>query len=277
MGLDKLNLTVFEPPDSSLLDEIGIVREDPSRRNLYKYFVDLGHCQIMWHPHKFGPKINERIGYTKLDFSPKHFPSFSDLENSLRQYFYSGNGLPLSRFEVSRIDIKADIENLPIPLVLGRMFRKGLRDTSFNYFKGTIYMGYNPRTRIYDKTSEIKARQAKGRELLALEKEILESEKKLTRFEVMIKRPQFTLDRLAQEESTLIEYFDRIDFYDFEDALEITEGGGLQMLLKNARREFRKNLEEFKSEEISQRIKNDFLAGFREWMRPKAGINDIPF
>jgi polar amino acid transport system substrate-binding protein len=70
----------------------------------------LGNCQVMWHPHKYGPSQNEKIGYTKINFSPKHFPSFADLEACLRQYFHGGYKGSLNRFEVSRIDIKADME-----------------------------------------------------------------------------------------------------------------------------------------------------------------------
>lgn len=278
MGLDKLNLTIFEPVDSSLLDEIGYVREDKHRRNLYKYFVNLDHCQIMWYPHKFGPKGNERIAYSKLDFSPKHFSSIQELESSLRQYFPNGGFKgSLNRFEVSRIDIKADIENLPIPIVLARMFMKGLRDSSFSYYKGTIYMGVNPRFRIYDKTKEIQARQRDRVEILPNELEIVESGKQLTRFEVTIKRPGFCLDQLLSVEDQLTKYFDRMEFYDFEDAEVINGAGGLQLLLKNTRREFRKKLDEFKSTEISNRILNNFITGFRDWMNPKANIIDVPF
>jgi hypothetical protein len=228
MGLDKLNLTIFEPVDRSLMEDIGIVVEDAHRSRIYKYFVDLGNCQVMWHPHKFGPEHNEKIAYTKIDFSPKYFPSFAELEASLRQFFPNGGYKgPLSRFEVSRVDIKADIEDLPIPIVLGRIFKSGLRDTSFNYFKGTIYMGMNPKFRIYDKKKELMARKKKNSVLLPHEIEILDLGNNLTRFEVMIKRPQFSLDQLASKEFFLLKYFKQLVFYDFEDAMQIAEAGGL--------------------------------------------------
>ncbi len=277
MSLDKLNLTIFEPVDSSLMEDIGIVVEDKHRSRIYKYFVDLGNCQVMWHPHKYGPSQNERIGYTKIDFSPKHFPSFADLEACLRQYFHGGYKGSLNRFEVSRIDIKADIEDLPILLVLGRIFQKGLRDTSFSYFKGTIYMGVNPKFRIYNKTAEIKARKRKRQSLLPHEQEILDSEKELTRFEVMIKRPQFSLDQLFSKENFLLNHFKKLDFYDFEDAEQIANVGGLHLLIKNVRREYRKKLEIFKSSQMSSAIESEFLTGFRSWMSPNPNINKVPF
>ncbi len=247
MSLDKLCLTIFEPVDRSLMDELGDVREDMHRRNLYKYFINLDHCQIMWHPHKFGPKGNERIGYTKLDFSPKHFKSFSELESCLRQYFprggYKGS---LSRFEVSRIDINADLENIPTSIVLARIFKSGLRSSSFNLQKGTIYMGVNPKLRVYDKTKEISDRKYKRR-ILPHEQEILDSGKQLTRFELTIKRPQFSLDQLSSKEDFLLKFFRQLSFYDFEDAEQISDAGGLQLLFKFFRREKRKVLEIYKS------------------------------
>ncbi len=277
MSLDKLNLTIFEPIDRDLMEDIGIVVEDKNRSRIYKYFVDLGNCQVMWHPHKYGPSQNERIGYTKIDFSPKHFPSFADLEACLRQYFHGGYKGSLNRFEVSRIDIKADIEDLPILLVLGRIFQRGLRDTSFSYFKGTIYMGVNPKFRIYNKTAEIKARKRKRQTLLPHEQDILDSGKEVTRFEVMIKRPQFSLDQLFSKENFLLSHFKKLDFYDFEDAEQIANVGGLHLLIKNVRREFRKKLEIFKSSQMEYEIENAFLTGFRSWMAPDPQINDVPF
>ncbi|MBT6029677.1 MAG: hypothetical protein HOH13_05180, partial [Crocinitomicaceae bacterium] len=67
MGLDKLNLTIFEAPDRELLDEIGFVSTDEYRNRFYKYFCNLDHIQIMWHPHKFGPELNEKMAYAKID------------------------------------------------------------------------------------------------------------------------------------------------------------------------------------------------------------------
>lgn len=281
MSLDKLNLTIFEPVDRSLMEDIGIIVEDPHRSRIYKYFVDLGNCQVMWHPHKYGPSQNEKIGYTKIDFSPKHFPSFSELEATLRQFFPNGGYQgSLNRFEVSRIDIKSDIEDLPIPIVLARVFKSGLRATSFSFFKGTIYMGINPRFRIYDKTEEIKARKRKdryGTTLLPHEVEILESKKQLTRFEVMIKRPMFSLDQLLSKESYLLNHFKKLTFYDFEDAKQISQIGGLQLLFTFFRREKRKILEVYKSSQMANEIENNFLTGFRSWMAPNPNINEVPF
>ena len=141
-------------------------------------------------------------------------------------------------------------------------------------------MGYNPKYRIYDKTEEIRARERKdryGTTLLPHEDEILESKKQLTRFEVMIKRPMFTLDQLLSKEGFLLNHFKKLSFYDFEDAKQISQVGGLQLLIKNARREFGKKLEVYKSSKMSNAIEKGFLTGFRSWMAPDPKINDVPF
>ncbi|QPJ65375.1 MAG: hypothetical protein G3M78_08215 [Candidatus Nitrohelix vancouverensis] len=278
MGLDKLNLTIYESIDSQLLEEIGSVYVS-GRDKLYRYFCDLGHCQIMWHPHKFGPEGNSRIAYTKIDFSPKHFPSFNALLSALQNYFPHNHDIGLNRFHISRIDVKADIENLPLDVVQARLFIKGLRRDSLNIFKSSIYMGSNPKVRIYSKTKELKARLKQDRELTEWEQTIVDSEKELTRFEIMIKRPGLSLNELAQSPASLVSYFDRLEFYDFEDDQNISSAGGLQMLLRNTRREFRKPLEQFKADTMKQMIRQTFLNGINQWFDSgeQAPDEDIPF
>jgi hypothetical protein len=84
---------------------------------------------------------------------------------TLQNYFFTPNPISLDRFTVSRVDVKADVENLPLDVVMARLFVKGLRKDSFSIYKGTIYMGVNPKIRIYDKTKEIKARMKKDYDL----------------------------------------------------------------------------------------------------------------
>ncbi len=177
MGLDKLNFTIYEHPDRALLEEIGYVSEDEHRNRFYKYFCNLDHTQIMWKPHKFGPKLNEKMAYAKLDCSPKHFSCFQEMMDSVQNYFPSPNIISLDRFTISRVDVKADIENLPLDIVQARLFVKGLRKDSLSIYKGTIYMGTDPKIKIYDKTKEIKARLKKKYDLTEWEKQVLKDKK----------------------------------------------------------------------------------------------------
>jgi hypothetical protein len=278
MGLDKLSLTIYEPPDRPLLDEIGYVSEDKFRNRFYRFFCNLDHTQIMWQPHKFGPAMNEQFAYTKVDCSPKHFSCFQDLMDTLQQYFYAQNPISLDRFTISRIDVKADVENLPLDVVMARLFVKGLRKDSFSIYKGTIYMGVDPKIRIYDKTKEIKARVKKGYELTPWEEQVLKDERQITRFEVAVKRPGLTLVELEKNPASLVSYLERLEFFNFEDDQSISSVGGLQLLLKNTRREFRKGLDEFTDKRIKQLIKDDYLAGVKTWFDDKSRtIDDVPF
>jgi len=279
MGLDKLNLTIFEPPDRELLEEIGFVSEDPYRNRFYKYFCNLGNIQLMWHPHKFGPELNERMAYTKIDCSPKFFPSFQDLISTVQNYFSSPNRISLDRFTVSRIDVKADIEDLPLDVVLARLFVKGLRRDSLGTYKGTIYMGVNPKTRIYDKTKEIKSRKKKNGELTDWEEQVLNEEREITRFEIQVVRPGIDLEMVAKEPASLVSNFDKLEFFNFEDDENISGVGGLQVILRNTHRTFKKSLYEFKDERIKQLIRDDYLEGVKAWFNDKSRIinDDVPF
>jgi hypothetical protein len=278
MGLDKLNLTIFEAPDRELLDEIGFVSTDEYRNRFYKYFCNLDHIQIMWHPHKFGPELNEKMAYAKIDCSPKYFPSFQDMINTVQNYFPSPNPISLDRFTVSRFDVKADIEDLPLDVVLARLFVKGLRRDSLGTYKGTIYMGVNPKIRIYDKLKEIKYRKKEKYELTDWEEQVLKEEKQITRFEVQVARPDIDLEMLVKDPASLVSNFERLEFFNFEDDENISAVGGLQVLLRNTYRTFKKSLYEFKDERIKQLIKEDYLAGIATWFDNESRIiDDVPF
>ena len=279
MGIDKLNLTIYEPPDTELLEEIGIVSEDEYRNRFYKYFCNLGPIQIMWKPHKYGPESNEKIAYTKIDCSPKHFSSFQELMRCVQSYFSTPNVISLDRFTISRVDVKADIENLPLDVVQARLFMKGLRKSSSKFIYGSIYMGKNPMTRIYDKLGELKYQKKKGADLTAWEEKVLTEEKEVTRFEVVIKRPGLTLDQLAKAPGYLVSYLEKLEFYDFEDDDNIAAVGGLQLLLRNTRREFRKGLDGFKDKALKQLIRENSLVGVRTWFNGESRIinEDVPF
>ncbi len=277
MGLDKLNLTIYEPPDTGKLEEVGYIQEK-DRNKIYKYFCNLGPIQFMWKPHKYGPEMNEKMAYTKVDCSPKYFTCFQELMDCVQTYFLAPNIIALNRFTISRVDVKSDIENIPLDIVLARLYLKGSRRDSLRTSYGSIYLGKDPMTRIYDKLNELKHRENKGDELTEWEKQILKEEKHITRFEVEIKRPGLDLEQLAKDPESLVAYLERLDFYDFEDDENICAAGGLQFLLRNTTRSFRKALGEFRVEALKQQIREKYLEGVATWFDNKSRIiDDVPF
>ena len=277
MGLDKLNLTIYEPPDTGKLEEVGHIQEK-DRNKIYKYFCNLGPIQFMWKPHKYGPEMNERMAYTKVDCSPKYFTCFQEMMDCVQQYFLAPNIIALNRFTISRVDVKADIENIPLDIVLARLYLKGSRRDSLRTSYGSIYLGKAPMTRIYDKLNELKHREKEGAELTEWEKQILKEEKQITRFEIEIKRPGLDLEQLAKDPESLVSYLERLEFYDFEDDENICAAGGLQFLLRNTTRSFRKALDTFRVEDLKQQIREKYLAGVATWFYNKSRIiDDVPF
>ena len=277
MGLDKLNLTIYEPPDTGKLEEVGYIQEK-DRNKIYKYFCNLGPIQFMWKPHKYGPEMNERMAYAKVDCSPKYFTCFQELMDCVQQYFLAPNTIPHNRFTISRVDVKADIENIPLDIVLARLYLKGSRRDSLRTSYGSIYLGKDPMTRIYDKLNELKHREKKGDDLTEWEKQVLKEEKHITRFEVEIKRPGLDLEQLVKDPESLVSYLERLEFYDFEDDENITATGGLQLLLRNTTRSFRKALAAFRTKDLKQQIREKYLAGVATWFYNKSRIiDDVPF
>ncbi len=87
-----------------------------------------------------------------------------------------------------------------------------------------------------------------------------------------------TLEELAKNPASLVSYFERLDFFNLEDDQSISAVGGLQLLLRNTRREFRKGLDEFTDKTIKQLIRENYLAGVATWFDNKSRIiDDIPF
>lgn len=153
MSVDKFNLTISRPVDASYLKEAGgAISEDKSqamtRRRLYKYFCKLDRAEVMWEPHKFLGEANYRIPYCKIDVNPKYFNSFNELHSYLNSIF-GIDEIDLAEFNISRLDVKSDIENLPIDVALSRLYAMGFRRESVSLYKGsTIYIGTNPKIRI---------------------------------------------------------------------------------------------------------------------------------
>ena len=163
--------------------------------------------------------------------------------NCVQTYFLAPNIIALNRFTISRVDVKADIENIPLDIVLARLYLKGSRRDSLRTSYGSIYLGKAPMTRIYDKLNELKHREKEGAELTEWEKQILKEEKQITRFEIEIKRPGLDLEQLAKDPESLVSYLERLEFYDFEDDENISNFKGLLkdyelLLLKNRLKQF---------------------------------------
>ena len=175
--IDKLSLTTYRHPNNTFLELNGDVYEQEHRKNLYKYSCRLSKAYVLWKPHKFGQEMNDRISYTKIDLNPKHFACHGDTWAYIDRVFRNGKSevdIEPEFFHVSRVDIAVDLEDFNIKHVLSSLHVKHIRDESMNFYKGTIYAGTDPKIRIYNKTSEIKARLRKGFDITEDEKRILE-------------------------------------------------------------------------------------------------------
>lgn len=278
MGIDKLSLTTHEMVKADYLKEFWSVKEDTHRLKLYKYFCEMDYAQVMWRPHKFSDETNMRIPYSKIDINPKHFDCFQFLYDYVANIF---NGQPdLEYLNISRIDLTADIENLPMDVVFSRLHVPGFNRDSLSLYKGTIYIGSNPKIRIYDKTKEIKHRQRKGWNITEWEKSIVESGKQITRFEIQLSNFKGCLKDVVNDPASLVSHFDRIRFYDFEDKEKIgSMVGGLYFLMTKINRKLRGNLDIFRSQELETMIKENYIASAKEWFQGKESLylEEIPF
>src|SRR3989337_2766924 len=200
MAIDMFDLTTYASVDRRYLEEMANIREDKLGRSLYQFYCQLDYGCVMWKPHKFGPETNDKIPFTKVDINPKYFNNFDMFYDSLLGLFCVTEVISQDSFHVSRIDLKSDIENLHIDAVLSRLYAMGYRRDSVSFYKGsTIYIGSNPKIRIYDKTKEISARLKKGGDVSESEMEILKSGKQITRFEIQIRSYKGTLKDVAAD------------------------------------------------------------------------------
>ena len=278
MGIDKLCLTTYEMVKADYLREFWKVTEDLHRSRLFKYFCEMDYAQVMWKPHKFSAETNMRIPYSKIDVNPKHFDCFQYLCEYVRNIF--NDKLDLEYTNVSRIDLTADIENLPMDVVFSRLHVPGFNRDSLSLYKGTIYIGSNPKIRIYDKTKEIKQRQKKGRHITEWERGIIESGKQITRFEIQLSNFKGCLKDVVDNPVSLVSHFDRIRFYDFEDKEKIgSMVGGLQFLMTKINRKLRGNLDKFRSKELETLIKETYITSVKEWFEKEkdSALEEIPF
>ena len=278
MGIDMFNLTTYASVDRGYLEEVADVTEDTIGKSFYKYFCKLDYGVVMWKPHKFGPEMNDRIPYTKVDINPKYFDNFKVFQGCLFGLFSEYEEMSLGRFNVSRIDLKSDIEDLPIDVVLSRLYAMGYRRDSVSLIKGsTIYVGTNPKIRIYDKIKEIKARRKKGWSVSKDDEEMLLSGKQITRFEIQIRNLKMTLQDLIDDPLELVSHFDRLQFYNFEDDGKIASMGGLQLLMSKIPRKNRAVFEKFKDKDLEEQVRNNYITSVTEWLNGNERSNDVPF
>ncbi len=227
---------------------------------------ELDKAIIFIQPHKFNERGNARIPFTKIDINPKHFECFEDMEAYILPVFNSPVLNP-EDFNVSRIDIAVDKENFPIDILLSILRIKQVRSDSISYYKGTLYIGSDPKIRIYDKVNEIKAKIKKGKQVTRYERDLLESGNRYTRFEVQIRSVKKTLKGVIDDPASFVSYFDRLEFFDFKN----NNGSGvLQVLYKYINRKFRSELEKFRDHSIVADIKDKYILSVAEWFKPHA-------
>ncbi len=267
MCIGNLSLTTSLKPDISKLKEPGRTRKDNARRRIYKNFCQLEFAEVMWEPHKFDLTTNLSIRNTKIDIHSKYFDRFYLLKEYLLNLFPNSNEIELDQFNISRIEIHSDIETLPLDIVLARLWVMGYRRESVNFYKGnTIYIGTNPKIRIFNKTSQLLNKYAKKGNLTENEMKMMNG-KSLTRFSIEIGNLKMNLIELENNSKELVSYFDRFKFYNFEDDESINRMGGFQFLMSKIRREHRKSLEKYKDKELERLMKENFNSSINQWFK----------
>jgi hypothetical protein len=263
--IDKINITTFRVPDREYLETHGVGSVDVSRSKIYEFMYMLPEGTVFCYPHKFSEKKNAGIAFTKIDMNPKYFESFDEMVAFLKILF-NDHDLNTEDFNVSRIDIAADIENISVENLLSIMNVKNIRTQSFNVYKGTIYAGNDPKIRIYDKIKEIKARLRKGKEITEYEKGLLNSGKEYARFEIQIRGVKKNLREIADDPISFVSHFDRLEF--------IKTGGNetqgiMQFIYRLINRKFRKQIEELRDIDLIENIKAAYKANIADWFREK--------
>ncbi|MGP0628667.1 hypothetical protein ACTRW9_03075 [Nitrospina sp. 32_T5] len=268
MGIGQITLTTDLKPNLFTIRSEARVKPDNLGIKFYKNFAQLEWAQVFWEPHKFGIFGNLAIPHTKINFNAQNFEGFY----SFKEYLFpliKGFAKPdLQEFHISRMEIHSDIEGLPLDTVLARLWVMGYRRESVSFYKGnSIYIGSNPKIRIFNKAQQIKTKALKGKRIPELEKAMLNSNKSITRFSIEIKNYKGTLQELANEPKELASYFDRFKFYNFEEIEPINRMGGFQILMSKIRREHRKSLEQFKDKDLEKLIRKNFLDSLLPWFK----------
>jgi hypothetical protein len=263
--IDKISITTFKAPDRGYLERHGEISVDASRMKLYEFMYKVPKATVFCYPHKFGDDMNARIPFTKIDMNPKHFECFDETFALLKILFNDYN-LIIEDFNVSRIDIAVDVENVSVENLLSIMNVKNIRTQTFNVFKGTIYAGNDPKVRIYNKVKEIKARLRKDTEITYYERGLLDSGKDWTRFEIQIRSIKKNLKEIADDPLSLASYFDKLEFIKTNG--EETHGI-MQFIYRFINRKFRKQIEELKDSDLIEKIKATYKSNVLDWFREK--------
>jgi|GEM_PF-2089880 len=270
MGIGNLNLTTSLKPKTPLLKKIGLAKHDNFKKRIYKNFCKLDFAEVFWEPHKFDLFTNLGIPYTKIDIHPKHFDRFDSLIDYLFDLFPNQIDLQFNQFNISRIEVHSDIGNLPLDVVLARLWVMGYRRESVSFYKGnTIYIGSNPKIRVFNKTNQLMRKVANRKELAKWEQDTLKKNESITRFSIEIRNFGMNLQDIADNLKQLVSYFDRFKFYNFEDEGTIPQLGGLQILLSKIRREHRKALQEFRDKDLEKLIRENFISSINQWFKKK--------
>ncbi len=266
--IDKLSLTIYRQPNFQYLELNGEIKEDQYKRNMYKYLCQLNNIVVLYEPHKFSDVRNDMIPFTKVDLNPKHFESFDHmLAHMLVIFKYEEDDrIPLVQFNITRLDVAVDLEVFTIKHILSSLHVKNIRDENMNFYKGTIYAGSDPMIRIYNKDKEIKSRLKKGWDITQYEKDLLESGKEHTRFEIQKRHIGLKLDQLPAAAEGLASYFDRLEFFDLKVDCACTV---MQYLHRQINRKFRAELEKFKDMQIVPELKHRYIQSVREWFTSK--------
>jgi hypothetical protein len=243
--------------------DLGKIKEDQTRNHIYRDMCITDKAVILYYPHKFSESRNTRIPFSNVSLNPKNFACYSEMESYLFAIFGDSKVSTLD-FNTTRIDIAVDIAEFPVDVLLSILRIQRVKTDSLNFFKGTIYAGSNPKIRIYDKTKELKHRIRRGKDdgLTEYEKQIIDSGKIYTRFEVQIRKEGKSLQDIIDDPYCYASYFDRLEIFDFGDS---GEKGVLQVLYKYINRKHRADLERYRATGINEEIKERYREHVREW------------
>jgi len=262
--IDKLKLTIYKQPDVQYLESQGTITE-AGRDKFYKYMCQLDRCVVFYRPHKFSDETNFSQPYTSIDINPKYFECFAELFQYLTQIFNCPD-LYSDAFNISRIDIAADIQDLSMKSILASLNIKRIRADNFNIYKETIYGGTNPKIRIYDKIKEIKYRLKKKRQVTKYETHLLETKAAWIRFEIAVHSPKMSLQDLITNPASLSAYFDRLEFL-WLDGNE--SHGVLQFVYRLINRKHRTEMEHLRDHDLVETIKGIYISNVLKWFEDR--------
>ena len=257
--IDYLSLTLHEPPDRDYIEYYGKITEDAHKSQMYQYMCELEKARVLYCPHKFGDSTNARMPFTNIILNPKYFDCYEEMEAYIF-LIINNSRLNLKDFNISRIDLAADIEGINVKAIIAMLHVKGIK--VFRIIEDTIYAGKNPKVRVYNKLDEITSRLKKKEKVAESEKKLIEFYKELTRFEVAISRPKINLKQLKENPVRFSSYFDRLKFIKIGCN---NPCGVMQVMYKQVNRKFRKQMEALQDMRLVEKIKETYIADVIQW------------